>query len=292
MAIEPPLPRSRRAVLTASLGGLAALVATALGRPEAVRAGTDGDVVLGASNSTLTTTELLSGTADPTLEVVSVYSNALTAATGSVDAIAVNGHSANGIGVLGRTNNVQKTGAAGWSGWDGTGLVGYTNNAYVTNGWGSFPATPTKTGVYGLATQDGTSNGVYGRSTSGRGVFGQADSGRGVFGQASSGLGVRGYATSGVGLSGEATTGYALRTSGRIQADKVSGVARIGAGATAVTVTPGVDVTSASFVLLTPKTNIGSRALWFTTDATNNRFTIRISSSRTSSTYVAWLLVG
>jgi hypothetical protein len=279
-------------MLAASLGGLATLVAGALGRPEPVRAGTDGGVVLGGYNASATTTQLQGGLADPTLQVTSVYSNALNASVGGLDKVAVNGHSANGIGVLGRTNNATKAGAAGWSGGNGTGLVGYTNNAYVTNGWASFPATPAKTGVYGLATQDGTSNGVYGRSTSGRGVFGAASTGRGVFGQASSGLGVRGYATSGVGLSGEATTGYALRTTGRIRADKVSGVAKIAAGATSVTVTPGVDVTSSSFVLLTPKSNIGSRALWFSTDATNNRFSVRMSSARTSATYVAWLLLG
>ena len=101
-----------------------------------------------------------------------------------------------------------------------------------------------------------------------------------------------GHASSGVGLYGTTTTGYALRTSGRIRADKVSGVATIEAGNVNITVTPGVDVTASSFVLLTPKANLGGRDLWFTTDATSNRFTIRISSARTSSTPVAWLLVG
>jgi hypothetical protein len=69
-------------------------------------------------------------------------------------------------------------------------------------------------------------------------------------------------------------------------------VATLTAGSTSKTITPGVDITSSSFVLLTPKVNIGSRALWFTTDATNNRFTIHMSSSRPSGTAVAWLLLG
>jgi hypothetical protein len=69
-------------------------------------------------------------------------------------------------------------------------------------------------------------------------------------------------------------------------------VATITAGRTTKLVTPGVDVTAESFVLLTPKANIGSRALWFTIDATNNQFTIRMRSARSSGTKVAWLLLG
>jgi hypothetical protein len=88
------------------------------------------------------------------------------------------------------------------------------------------------------------------------------------------------------------STGYALRTTGRLKADKVSGVATIVAGSTSKTITPGVNVTSGSFVLLTPKVNLGGRDLWFTTDAANNKFTIRISSKRSSGTKVAWLLLG
>ena len=71
-----------------------------------------------------------------------------------------------------------------------------------------------------------------------------------------------------------------------------SGVATITAGSTSKVVTPGVNVTSASFVLLTPKANLGGRSLWFTTNATQDKFTIRLSSSRGTATKVAWLLLG
>jgi hypothetical protein len=47
-----------------------------------------------------------------------------------------------------------------------------------------------------------------------------------------------------------------------------------------------------SFVLLTPMANIGSRALWFTTSTSADSITIRLSSSRSSSTKIAWLLLG
>ena len=52
-ATDTITPRSRRAILAGALGAVAASVAHALGRPAAVRAGVDGDVVLGASNSTM-----------------------------------------------------------------------------------------------------------------------------------------------------------------------------------------------------------------------------------------------
>lgn len=90
-------------------------------------------------------------------------------------------------------------------------------------------------------------------------------------------------------------TGITLQTQGRTKLD-TSGVATIPAGATSVTVTPGrapgVDVTPESFVLLTPKANIAGRDLWFTTNATADTFTIRMSSSRPSATKIAWLLLG
>jgi len=77
-----------------------------------------------------------------------------------------------------------------------------------------------------------------------------------------------------------------------VKFEKVSGVATIPAGSTGVTVSPNVNVTSGSFVLLTPKANIGSRGLWFTTNASADTFRIHMSSTRSANTKVAWLLLG
>jgi hypothetical protein len=55
MAIDSTVPRTRRAILAGGSLGLAALVANALGRPDAVQAGVDGDVVLGEHNIAATT---------------------------------------------------------------------------------------------------------------------------------------------------------------------------------------------------------------------------------------------
>jgi hypothetical protein len=179
----------------------------------------------------------------------------------------VGGGSSSGTGILGRSDSTTSPATVGHSAGSSTGLLGSSSTPFSVP-----PPAPAKTGVYGYAVQDSTSKGVWGRSNAGLGVFGQA--------------------TTGSGLYGLATTGYALRTNGRLKADKVSGVATIAANMTSVTVTPGVDVTASSFLLLTPKANLGGRDLWFTTNATANTFTIRLSSSRTSNTSVAWLLLG
>jgi len=146
------------------------------------------------------------------------------------------------------------------------------------------------TGVFGTSTGG---FGVYGTTTSGAGVRAASPSGRGVYATSESGVAVEAECTTGTAIRAAVTTsGFALATTGRVKHGQVSGVKSIPAGRTSVTFTPGVDVTSGSFVLLTAKANIGSRALWYTTDPTNNRITIRMSSSRSKPTSIAWLMLG
>lgn len=137
------------------------------------------------------------------------------------------------------------------------GVIGYSGGVGDT-----VPSSASKTGVYGAANQGAGSRGVWGRSQSGSGVYGSSPN------------------------------GYALRGSGRVRFDKVSGVATIPAGSTSKTIALDVNVTSSSFALLTPRSNLGGRDLWYTVNATANSITIRISSARSSNTAVAWLLVG
>jgi hypothetical protein len=116
-----------------------------------------------------------------------------------------------------------------------------------------------------------------------------------VGGTSSSGTGVSGTSSFGIGVSAFAgsAAAIALRSDGRVQFTRVSGVATIAASARSVVVTPSfAAVTVQSFVLLTPKVNLGGRSLLFTTDPATDRFTIRMSSSHTKPTPVAWLLVG
>ena len=86
--------------------------------------------------------------------------------------------------------------------------------------------------------------------------------------------------------------GIAIRSAGRLLFDEVSGIARIPAGLTTKTVRLESDVKSTSFVLLTPRTNIGTRALWYVTDPSNDRITIKISSPRAVTTSICWLFLG
>jgi hypothetical protein len=136
----------------------------------------------------------------------------------------------------------------------------------------------------------GTTFGLYGQSfsTLGTGVYGfaGASSGQtyGVYGHSDSPAGVGVYAANGYG-------GVALKSAGRTKLS-TSGVATIGIGSRNKSITPGVNVTSSSFVLLTPKVRLGGRDLWFTTNAADDKFTIHMSSARSTMTQVAWLLLG
>lgn len=276
--------RSRRAILAGAIGGIGAWAVAAAGVRTRVRAADGDPVLLGSANTSTATTQISNGSAsNRVISVLSTNGTAVYAETTNATALegvsnestAIYGNSGSGIGVRGNSNgdaavwgqtDATDAGAVvGYASSDSTGVIGHSGTIDV-------PPARLGVGVYGHAAQDADSRGVVGESPAGQGV--------------------RGETQGGVALYGTAATGYALRTSGRVRADGVSGVASIRAGSTSKTITPGVDVTSASFVLLTPKANIGSRALWFTTNATANTVTIHMSSSRSSSTKVAWLLLG
>jgi hypothetical protein len=259
---------SRRALLAGALGGLGAWAASAVGRASPVQAANGDYVRVGFS---------LTGTAATALTVTGADGLRATATSNLTTALqGVSLGPYNGEGVWGQASGTQGVGIIGQAfGSLGRGVNGIANGGHigvVGSSGGPVGDVPSKVGVLGHAAQD----------NSAIGVFGQSDPGTGVRGQATSGVGV--YATAG--------SGYALRTNGRLKADKVSGVATITAGNISKTITPGVNVTDGSFVLLTPKVKLGGRDLWFTTDAANNKVTIRMSSSRSSGTKVAWLLLG
>jgi hypothetical protein len=317
MALESQAARTRRAVLVGGLGALAATLASALGRPGIVRAGSDGDVVLGNSNFTTLDTNITntaSGTvvqaATSTVGIAGTANNLgstgvvgadLATTSGNIGVhgtstagIGVKGESSTGPGVLGSSSvtgvsgtSVDGTGVYGssgsssgvgaysnataaaaaraWSGGNSTGVLGYSGD--------SLPAAPAKIGVYGEANQDSAARGVMGKSTVGQGV--------------------RGEATSGAGLSGSAGMyGYALRTTGRLRFDKVSGVATIAAGQTASSpASTGSDITASSYVLLSPQSDPGTRRFWATLNFTGNSVTIHTNTTSGSSIAIAWLLI-
>jgi hypothetical protein len=255
MAIDAGVPQSRRALLAGALGGVVALAAQAIGRPLPALAGADGDVVLGEFNNANSATVIQAP--NMALEVLGI-SPAIHGATIEAEdyvgapPVGVWGQSTFGTGVMG--SSMDYVGVRGMSqGW--TGVYGWAGSSVNP------PAPNSRTGVYGRADSDASS------------------------------CGVSGYSTTGAGLYGATSSGYALRTSGRLKLGKASGVAYLKRGTTRVTVTPGLNVTASSFVLLTPKANVGSRRLWYTTNTTANTFTIRISSAMSGTLAIGWLML-
>ena len=165
MTTDVTAPRSRRAILAGAAGGLAALVAQALGRPAIVRAGSDGDVVLGAPNTTTGNTRIENtGTG---VGFVGISGSSIGVNGVSELYIGARGQSKSWIGVYGVTSATDQPATVGQASFNSSGVLGFS-------GGGDLPAAPGKTGVYGYAAQDGYAAGVLGESGFGDGVRGKS----------------------------------------------------------------------------------------------------------------------
>jgi hypothetical protein len=167
---SPNAARNRRAFLAAAAGAVAATAASAIDPRAVVRAGVDGDVVLGALNTATTTTALrITANNSDVFQVRGVSENAAIVGVNDDVGAGVRGEATTGAGVLG--------------------------------------VSPSGSGVEGSATQG---NGVLGVSEEGTGVAGHITlSGDGVHGHsfATAGVGVRASAEAGLALAvdGKAT---------------------------------------------------------------------------------------
>jgi hypothetical protein len=126
MSPDTKVPRSRRAVLAAAAGAVAATAASAISRPAAMRAGTDGDVVLGAENTANTPT-ILRNPSGPALEAHTERFPAAIAAYGD------------DIGTTGILAEGDRNGLIAGGGPTGSGVVaiaGREGNA-LTGDWGA-----------------------------------------------------------------------------------------------------------------------------------------------------------
>jgi len=313
MAFDTTAPRTRRAVLAASLGGLAATVASALGRPDIARAGSDGDVILGVQTQTTSGTTGIKNTisnavfyaADSTGVGVQGSGSSSGVYGSSVDGYGVHGNASTSAAVYGESTTgpgVVGTGGTGVSGTSPTGygvlgssggnaaVGGYSNatNAPAARFWSpgnstgvlgfsgdTPPAAPAKTGIYGEAHQDYGSRGVYGKTT-----LGQA---------------VRGEATGGIGGFFTATKGIALKTTGKVALNR-SGQASVpaSAGSVDVTVPGGLSGTPLPFATL----QVYVPGVWIAAVRPNFPSTgvMRIYLNKVASTTVAtplsWLVLG
>jgi hypothetical protein len=183
--------RTRRALLAAGISGAAATVAAALGRPDVVRAGTDGDVVLGGDNTTNRYTFIKNTTDND----VGIFINVVGSSTGifadTFTGIGLHAESDSGRGVYGQSGS--DSGVYGYSS-SAAGVLGESGSSHGVSGKGS-----TGYGVYGTSTSQA---GVYGDSANHPGVVGHSDNSIGVSGSSPNGTGVYGSSGLGPGVSG------------------------------------------------------------------------------------------
>ena len=191
MALSSSDPRSRRDVLAASLAGVAALVASALGRPDPAEAAAGAPLIVGSesNNAGTATTQLL------TTSSVAAFKLLQQGPGTALMGYATPG-SGTGRGVYGRTDSPDGAGVQARNAANATG-VGAAVQAIGGFNHG-IDASTFAAGRYAL---QGTNN-----ETNGTAVHGFADKGNGVFGASTSGFGVR----------GSSVTGYAGRFDGPV----------------------------------------------------------------------------
>jgi hypothetical protein len=246
--------RSRRRLLAGAAGALGLLAGETIGRATPAQAGMDGDVVLGATNTTGSTTTIdTSGGGSTTLSLFAAGGNAIQAQNGgsfpAVSAIntAVNGGSAGLFGgsVSGEGLYAQSGHGNGTNpGKTRNGVHGVTDSATDSAVWGE--AISGGFGVAGSTESHGVDGaaGVWGNnSATGPGVLGVSHGGPGVIGVTSGGTGVLAENISGDG-------GHALRVIGAASFSRSGHVTIAAPHASATVITPGALAASALVLAL------------------------------------------
>ncbi|HEX5015842.1 MAG TPA: hypothetical protein VFV72_16980 [Candidatus Limnocylindrales bacterium] len=177
MTVDSATPRSRRAILAASVGGAAAFVANALSRATPASAADGQTMVVGGEYSASSKTFL------------GISANDYAFWGASDINIGVVGTSGSSSGVQGESNS--GTGVYGYGGTSGVGVRGDSPGSFGV--WGS---SANNYGVYGTTSFPGPA--IKGTGLSG--VEGEATSGWGVYGHSSSSVGVKAASDTGTGI--------------------------------------------------------------------------------------------
>ena len=276
MSVETSTPRSRRAVLAAALGGLGAVIASRIVTPSAVNAADTDPVLVGGTFTGSTVTTIT------------------TAAT----ATAIAGHSVDGTGLLGASD-------------DAVGVTDFTVPGHRTGvighvGTGAGMASNTgEVGVYGFSDLSNSSTGVWGDSTNGFGVLGTGFAGVYGLGRAAvvgdagpTETGVYGFSGTGnppvppAGVAVQATAAtpaqIALNVSGKTKFSR-SGRTAIARGQSAKRIVmPGV--TSSSYIIATLQTRRLGVYVHAVVPAAGY-FTIYLNKSLTAAVAVGFLVI-
>jgi hypothetical protein len=292
MSVETNSVRSRRALLVGALGGVTALVANALGRPETALG---ADVVLGGTNTATTATTIQNTSNLAAVLNLSSSKSVALAARGNAGALFIGRDEAGVTAVQKSGLNFARvsTALAGVvARGDDTGVRGSSANKVGVLGYagGDGPSSmPPNAGVYGWSTAEGfaVSYGVLGRS--------KADIGYGVFGTSDGGTGVQGFTKNGNAVAATVASGgngRALAVSGRVQFSS-SGIATISGGNSQKVVDPGIALTSQSKVLATVMGNPGGSVALkrVAVDSAGDTFTIVLTGAAANDTAVAWFVL-
>ena len=164
MDLDANVPRSRRAVLAASVGGAAALLAQALGRPMVADAANGDAVTVGGSFSGTAPTTITNAAGDAVQAINSATSGSglvahATAATGTTYGVFSQSDSTDGTGVLGVG---ALSGVVGGASGHGRGVYGWNDDepygvgVYGQAGRPAYRVTPhTAPASLGTARRDG-----------------------------------------------------------------------------------------------------------------------------------------
>jgi len=289
MSVDPSAPRSRRAILASALGGLGAVVASRLIKPETVSAN-PGDAVL----------------VDGTFSGAGSTTISSTATTGA----AIDGSTADATGLKGSsTDNTPVPDFSVAS--NRTGVIGAAGATDIVEK--EISANTDEVGVYGFSTTSANSSGVWGDSFDGTGVSGTG--GTGVFGAGYYGVyafgrvavtgegyytetGVYGYSGAlaaplpppGVGVQATAgsTSQIALNVTGKAKFSR-SGRTYVATGQYARKITMA-GVTASSYVIATLQTRRTGVYVHAVVPGTGY-FYIYLNKAVTANTYVGYLVI-
>jgi hypothetical protein len=241
------IPRSRRAVLGAAIGGVAAAIAGALGRPAPASAAAGSNLVIGsqANNAGTSDTQLITNSSVIAFKLLqqgpgTALMGYATAITGATRGVYGRTDSPNGFGVQARNAAAAGTGAAIQAiGVNNIGVDASTNANFspairalntgngeaiyaeaeyghalkaVSPGVAILAESTNGIAIWGSSDADFAAA-VYGDATGedANGVTGQSSVGAGVYGYSPGGYGVWGHTVGATGVYGDSFTGYGVR---------------------------------------------------------------------------------
>jgi hypothetical protein len=289
MSVDTSAPRSRRAILASALGGLGAVVASRLIKPDTARAAPGDAVLVDAAHTGAGSTSITSTTVSAVI------------AADTVD----------GTGLKGSSTDATVSDFTAAS--NRSGVIGVAGAAGAPGDPGMIALNTDESGVYGFSNISQNSAGVWGDSAGGSGVLGSG--GTGVLGFGYYGVyafgrvavtgeayttetGVYGYSganpaplpPAGVGVQATAgsTAQVALNVTGKAKFSR-SGRTYIAAGQYARKITMA-GVTSSSYVIATLQTRRTGVYVHAVVPGTGY-FYIYLNKAVTATTYVGYLVI-